>query len=317
MRVLVTGAAGFAGSWLIDYLLTLKNIKIFAIDKNSSKTDNLKHIKNKIKFYKCDLKDIETVRDILEKVKPDRIFHLAAQSFLSSSWQTPIETIENNILGEINIFEVIRALKLNPLIQIAGSSEEYGFVEKSELPVKETNILRPLSPYAVSKVTQDLLGYQYFMNYGLKIIRTRAFNHTGPRRPPNFVCSELAYQIVKAEKGLINEICVGNLDIVRDFTDVRDTVRGYWLALEKGKPGEVYNICSGKGHKIKDVLYTLLELSGVKAKIKQDPAKTRPSDVPVLIGDATKLKNATGWKPQIPFEQTLKDILDFWRKSII
>lgn len=315
MRVLITGANGFVGSWLTDYLLTLENVEIFALDKNPSK--------NKIKFYKCDLQNTKAVRDILKKVKPDRIFHLAAQSIPLSSWNTPVETFQNNIIGQINLLETVRSLKINPLIHIAGSSEEYGFVEKSELPVKETNPLRPLSPYAVSKVTQDLLGYQYFMNYGLKIIRTRAFNHTGPRQPSNFVCSELAYQVAKAEKGLINEISVGNLEVVRDFGDVRDIVRGYWLALDKGKPGEVYNVCPGKGYKIKDVISTLIKLSGRKIKIKQDPAKMRPSDVPVLIGDATKFRKATGWKPQIPFEQTLKDLLHFhrhsgtsWRKNI-
>ncbi|MDD2889451.1 MAG: GDP-mannose 4,6-dehydratase [bacterium] len=317
MKVLVTGVTGFVGSWMVDYLLTMPEVKIFGIKRWRSRTENIEHFKNKITMYECDLKDSTSVRDTIETIKPDRIFHLAAQSFVPSSWNAPSETLEGNIFGELNIFEAIKKIGINPLIHIAGSSEEYGFIYPNEIPVKETTPLRPLSPYAVSKVAQDMLAYQYFMSYKLRAIRTRAFNHTGPRRPPNFVCSEIAYQIVQIEKGITPPVIyLGNTDTVRDFTDVRDIVKAYWLLLEKGEPGDVYNICSGKGQKIKDILSTLVDMSGVKVEIKQDPARLRPSDVPVLIGDATKFKKLTGWEPIIPFEQTLKDILDFWRKTI-
>ncbi|MDD5530269.1 MAG: GDP-mannose 4,6-dehydratase [bacterium] len=316
MKVLVTGVTGFVGSWLVDYLLTMPGIEVFGIKRWRSRTENIEHFENKITLYECNLKDSTSVRDTIELIKPERIFHLAAQSFVPSSWNAPSETLEGNILGELNIFEAVKKIGLDPLIHIVGSSEEYGLIYPNEIPVKETNLLRPLSPYAVSKVTQDMLAYQYFMSYKLRAIRTRAFNHTGPRRPPNFVCSEIAYQIVQIEKGTKPPVIyVGNTDSIRDFTDVRDIVKAYWLALEKGIPGDVYNICSGKGQKIKDVISTLIDISGVKVEIQQDPARLRPSDVPILIGDATKFKKLTGWEPLIPFEQTLKDILDFWRKT--
>ena len=187
-------------------------------------------------------------------------------------------------------------------------------VYENELPIRETNPLRPLSPYAVSKVGQDMLGYQYFMSFKLPVIRTRGFNHEGPRRGPVFVCSDFAKQIADIEKGRRPPVIrVGNLEARRDFTDVRDVVRGYWLALEKGQPGEVYNLCSGRAWTIRAMLDQLLGMTQVKVKVEQDPARMRPSDVPVLLGDAGKFKKATGWEPTIPFETTLRDLLEYWR----
>ena len=183
-----------------------------------------------------------------------------------------------------------------------------------EVPIRETNPLRPLSPYAVSKVGQDMLAYQYWMSWKVDSVRTRGFNHEGPRRGPVFVASDFAKQIADIEKGRRQPIlCVGNLDAKRDFTDVRDIVRGYWLALEKCEPGEVYNLCSGKAWSIRQVLDHLLGLTKTKIEVRQDPARLRPSDVPVLLGDHSKFTKATGWKPTIPFEQTLSDMLDYWR----
>jgi GDP-4-dehydro-6-deoxy-D-mannose reductase len=200
-------------------------------------------------------------------------------------------------------------------VQIAGSSEEHGQVERHELPIKETNPLRPLSPYAVSKVGQDYMGYQYWMSFKIRIIRTRAFNHEGPRRGEVFVVSNFAKQIADIEKERQRPVLtVGNLDAIRDFTDVRDIGRGYWVATEQCKPGDVYNLCSGKGYTIKDVLSMLLALSTRRdIKVETDPLRLRPSDVPVLIGDGAKFRDATGWRPTIPFEQTVKDSLDYWR----
>ncbi len=318
MKVLITGISGFVGSHLADYFLAQGNYEVFGTIKWRSMRDNIIHIVDKINLFECDIKDAFAMKTMLAKVRPDYIFHLAAQSYVPFSWRAPQETISTNILGELNLFESVRELKLDPKIHIAGSSEEYGLVYPEETPIKETNPLRPLSPYAVSKVAQDFLGYQYFKSYGLKIVRTRAFNHTGPRRGDVFVTSNFAKQIVEIEKGMRPPVIkVGNLNAVRDFLDVRDVVRAYALALEKGVPGEVYNIASGKGIKIKELLERLIKISGVDLKIETDPSRLRPSDVELLIGSPEKFQMATGWKPEIPFDKTLKDLLDFWRKRVI
>jgi GDP-4-dehydro-6-deoxy-D-mannose reductase len=221
-------------------------------------------------------------------------------------------------MSELNIFEVVREFGINPVIQIAGSSEEYGLVYENELPIKEENPLRPLSPYAVSKVAQDNLACQYYHSYGLKTVITRAFNHEGPRRGEQFVTSDFAKQIAKIEKGKQEPIIyVGNLDAKRDYSDVRDIVGAYWLATEKCKFGEPYNICSGRAWTIKSVLDFLLSKSTRKdIKIVQDPSKMRPSDVPVLLGDCSKFKKQTNWESKIPFEKTLEDTLNYWRKNV-
>ncbi len=250
---------------------------------------------------------------------------LMAKMMMPETKTSNVKFDPNETGGEakpVNIFEAVRQIGINPWIQIAGSSEEYGMVYENELPIKETNPLRPLSPYAVSKVTQDLLGYQYFMSYELNIVRTRGFNHTGPRRPAVFVCSDFARQIVEIEKDLCEPIIyVGSLEAERDFTDVRDTIRGYWLALEKGIPGEVYNICSGRGYKIGEILDMLLGMTSNHIKVKKDSARMRPSDVPVLVGDSAKFRKQTGWKAKIPFEKKqytelrLVSLIYKWRLS--
>lgn len=317
MKVLITGITGFVGSHLADFLLAKGGMEVYGIERWRSRTESIEHIKDRITLMGCDIRDASSVKKLIDKIRPERIFHLAAQSFVPTSWHAPQETLTTNIIGELNVFEAMRELGINPIIQIAGSSEEYGLVKEDELPIKETNPLRPLSPYAVSKVGQDLLGYQYYKSYGLNVIRTRGFNHSGPRRGEVFVCSDFAKQIAKIEKKKQEPIIwVGNLEAVRDFTDVRDMVLAYWLATEKGKPGEAYNICSGKGYKIKEVLDILLNLTKEKIEIKKDPKRMRPSDVPVLIGDSTKFREATGWKPEIPFEKTLEDLLNYWRERV-
>ncbi|MCK4337388.1 MAG: GDP-mannose 4,6-dehydratase, partial [Candidatus Aminicenantes bacterium] len=248
---------------------------------------------------------------------PHWIFHLAAQSFVPTSWVCPAETFAINAVGEINLFEAVLNLKLSPRIQIAGSSEEYGFVNPDEVPMKESNPLRPLSPYAVSKVAQDLLAYQYFKSYGLETVRTRGFNHTGPRRGDVFICSNFAKQIVEIEKGVRKPVIyVGNLEAQRDFTDVRDMVKAYWLSLEKGESGDVYNIGSGKTYRMQEILDILLSLSKASVTVEVDPKRLRPSDVPILLSDSSKFRSLTGWKPEIPLEKTLQDLLDHWRERI-
>jgi GDP-4-dehydro-6-deoxy-D-mannose reductase len=245
------------------------------------------------------------------------VYHLAAQSYVPMSWVAPAETLTTNVIGQTNLFEAVRAVGCATRMQIACSSEEYGMVLPEEAPIKETNPLRPLSPYGVSKVAQDLMGYQYHESYGMHIVRTRGFNHTGPRRGEVFVTSNFAHQIAEIEKGNKPPVIhVGNLEAVRDFTDVRDTVVGYYLALEKGKPGEVYNVATGKGHKIHEMLDALLSFSKVKISTEQDPKRMRPSDVELLIGDSTRLRAETGWKPKYEFTQTMKDLLEYWRARV-
>jgi len=315
MRVLITGITGFVGSHLVDYLLAKhESIEIYGIHRWRSRTENIDNVVDKLHLVECDIRDSSSVRNVVDIIKPDRIFHLAAQSFVPTSWHAPAETISTNIIGNLNIFEAVRQSGFNPRILVAGSSEEYGLVYENELPIKEENSLRPLSPYAVSKVGQDLLAYQYFMSYQVDVVRSRAFNHTGPRRGYVFVSSNFAKQFADIEKGK-NEpvIYTGNLAARRDFTDVRDMVRAYWLAIEKCEAGEVYNICSGKDYSIKQILDILMSFTNVKIEIKQDPKRMRPSDVPVLRGDNSKFCKKTGWKPEIPFEQTLLDILNYWR----
>lgn len=317
MKALITGITGFAGSYLAELLLK-EGFEVYGTDRWRSRTENIEHLKNQIKLFECDIKDASSVKKVMEISMPDHVYHLAAQSFVLTSWNSPNETLTTNITGELNIFEAVRALQINPMIQIAGSSEEYGCVSLSEVPIKETNPLRPLSPYAVSKVAQDLLGYQYFMSYGLKIIRTRAFNHEGPRRGEVFVTSNFAKQIAMIEKGKQEPILmVGNLEAQRDFSDVRDIVYAYFLSLKKGVPGEVYNICSGKSIKIKEMLDMLLSFTSAKIKLEQDPLRMRPSDVEILRGNCDKFKKQTGWAPKIPLEKTLKDLLDYWREKIV
>ncbi|MGB5160323.1 MAG: GDP-mannose 4,6-dehydratase [Thermoanaerobaculia bacterium] len=318
MRALITGVTGFAGSHLADYLLAEQpEVEIFGIRRWRSRMENIEHLDGRLQLRECDLRDPAAIQGVLAEVRPDYIFHLAAQSFVPASWRAPSETLMTNILGQTNIFEAVRVLELDPVIQIAGSSEEYGLVLPDEVPIKETNPLRPLSPYAVSKVAQDLLAYQYFRSYGLKTVRTRGFNHTGPRRGEVFVTSNFAKQIASIEAGLREPVIrVGNLDAQRDFTDVRDMVRAYWLAVSKATHGEVYNLASGRAVTIRELLDQLLALSDTEVEVQVDPDRLRPSDVEILLGDYSKFRSDTGWEPSIPLEQTLKDTLDYWRQKL-
>jgi GDP-4-dehydro-6-deoxy-D-mannose reductase len=318
MRVLITGITGFAGSHLAEYILAEHpGVEVFGLVRWRSRMENILGILDKVVLKEGDLKDVVSLRAVLDQVRPDRIFHLAAQSFVPSSWKLPAETFAINAIGEIHLFEAALSLKLQPRIQIAGSSEEYGMVYPDEVPMKETNPLRPLSPYAVSKVAQDLLAYQYFKSYGLHTIRTRGFNHTGPRRGDVFVTSNFAKQVAEIEKGKREPVVrVGNLEAKRDFSDVRDVVRAYWLAVEKGEPGDVYNIGTGRAYAMKEVLDTLLALSKVKVRVEVDPDRLRPSDVPILLSDCSKFRRLTGWEARIPFTKTMADLLDYWRARV-
>lgn len=313
---MLTGITGFVGSHLAEYLLN-QGIEVYGTYRWRSRMDNIKHILDKIKLLEADLRDSHSLRRVVCEAAPDYIFHLASQSFVPMSWRAPADTLETNVIGTAHLLEAVEDANCDPVIQIVGSSEEYGLVHKHELPIKETNPLRPLSPYGVSKVAEDLLGWQYYRSYGMKNVRTRAFNSTGPRRGEVFVTSNFAKQIVEIEKGLREPIMfVGNLNAKRDFSDVRDIARAYWLAVTKCKYGEVYNVCSENERTIRSVLDLLLSHTNKRIKVTKDPARMRPSDVEVLCGDCSKFKEQTGWKPEIPFEKTIADLLDWWRERL-
>ena len=316
MKILITGVTGFVGSHLAEYCLSLdQQVEVIGTCRWRSRRENIEHLEDAINLYECDLRDASSVKTLLADIQPERIFHLAAQSYVPSSWNSPGETITTNVIGQLNIFEAMRETNSTASIQIAGSSEEYGLVHPEEAPITEENPLRPLSPYAVSKVAQDMLAYQYFQSYGLRVVRTRAFNHTGPRRGDVFVTSNFAKQIAEIEAGQRPPVIhVGDLNPKRDFTDVRDIVRAYWLSLEHCSLGEVYNVASGKAYRIKEVLKILLDNSGQDIEVVEAPERLRPSDVPLLLGDNSRFCKATGWIPEIPFEQTAKDLLDYWRE---
>jgi GDP-mannose 4,6-dehydratase len=279
-------------------------------DKNELK--NVEPVKDKIELWDCDIRDAEKVEEVMGKVKPDVIFHLAAQSLPTLSWDEPKRTLETNVLGTTYLFEAIRKHELDPVVIVACSSAEYGFVTEAEVPVSEDHILLPLHPYGVSKVGQDLLSYQYFQNFKIRAIRARLFNTTGPRKT-NDVCSDFTSRIVRIEKGHDDKLLVGNLEAKRDITDVNDVVNALWLLSEKGKFGDVYNICSSRAYRIKDILDMAVGLSTTKIDVQVDPDKLRPSDEPIIMGDNTKIRTTCGWIPKMTMEETLNRMLAHWR----
>jgi GDP-4-dehydro-6-deoxy-D-mannose reductase len=342
VRVLITGITGFAGSHLAEHILAEHpDAAVYGTYRWRSRMENLEDLARRklldviegrfptgaeirdrsrvgrVILLHCELTDAGAVEKLITAVQPDRIFHLAAQSFVQSSFDEPAATIDINVRSQLNVLEAVRRHDVATRIHVAGSSEEYGLVLPDEVPMKETNPLRPLSPYAVSKVTQDKLAWQYFKSYGMHIVVTRGFNHTGPRRGPIFVTSTFARQIAEIEAGMHEPVLyIGDLTTKRDWTDVRDMVRAYWLALEKGEPGEAYNIGSGRTWSIREMLDILLSRSRAKITLREDPARLRPSDVPILWADVSKFGAITGWAPRIPFERTLEDLLNYWRARV-
>ncbi len=319
-RVLITGMTGFVGSHLADYILEYhKDVQIAGLLRWRSPVANIQHILNKVTLEYGDLLDPFSLKAILSKRRPDAIFHLAAQSYVPYSFYSPVATIGVNITGTCNLLETIKEMKAasgyDPVVHICSSSEVYGQVREDEVPIKETNPFRPASPYAVSKVGEDMLAFQYWLSWGIRTIRTRMFTHTGPRRGEVFATSTFARQIAAVEAGLAPPVIkVGNLDSVRTFLDVRDAVKAYWTLVEKCPPGEVYNIGGVETMTVGEMLNKLLKLSRVKdIAVEVDPARLRPSDVTLQIPCTDKFTAATGWKPKIEFDKTLEDLLDYWR----
>jgi len=309
---LISGANGFCGRHLADVLEGGYN-KVYGVSRKIPDDLLIEH--PHVKYEHCNLVDHTSVFNILKKIKPDCVFHLAAESSVASSWKSPINMLNNNVLSQVNIFEAVRELELPTRIIVSCSSEEYGLINESDLPVNENCCFNPLSTYAVSKVAQDMLAYQYYKSYNMDIVRVRAFNLTGPGRSPNYALSSFAKQIADIEKGLLakNTILVGNLNVKRDYTDVRDAMNAYHKIASKAKSGTVYNLCSGKAHSLKDLLDILISFSTTDINIEVDELRFRPSDLPIMLGDNTKIKTKIGWTPEIDIHDTLKDLLNYWR----
>ena len=320
MKVLITGITGFAGSHLADYILeNHPKVELHGAKRWHSRCHNIQHIQNKVMWHNCDLLDSTSVYEMIKAIKPDCIFHLGAQSYVSESWDKPRLYMDTNIGGTINVLEAIRHLNLPTRIHIAGSGEEYGLVYPEECPITETNQLRPVNPYAVSKVAQDMYAQVHHQSYGTHVVVTRTFNHIGPRRDKVFAFASFAWQIAMIERDRKQAVIeVGRLSAKRDYTHVKDIARAYWLALERGRPGCVYCISSGDIHTVQEGLDKLLELSTVKdIAVVENPKFMRPTEVPLLHCEATDFKELTGWQAKISFDETIDNILNYWRDQVI
>jgi GDP-4-dehydro-6-deoxy-D-mannose reductase len=316
MRALITGINGFVGGHLAEHLLASGGWELWGIARQAAPAGLPRQ--GEIHSVVADLNVLDQTLAALERVQPDVIFHLAAQSNVPRSFEDPATTLTTNVLGQLHLFQSVLRLRQNPLMLIVGSNEIYGQVQPHDLPLTEETALRPVNPYAVSKATQDLLAYQYHDSHGLRTIRLRPFNHIGPRQTEQFVVSSFAAQIARIEAGRQEPIIrVGNLAAERDFTDVRDMVGAYALAAQHGQVPLAYNIGSGRCVSIRWLLDTLLTFSTCDIAIEPDPARMRPADVPQVVSDSRRFREHTGWQPHFPLEQTLFDVLEYWRSQIV
>lgn len=314
-KALITGITGFAGSHLAQALLA-KKMAVFGFYHPGHSRQNINHLKNQINLIPCDVLQKAKIETAIAKIVPDYVFHLAASSSPAQSFKDPQSVLENNIFGELNLLQSLVKIKSKAKIVIIGSADEYGNVAQKDLPIKEDTPLSPLSPYAVSKVAQDMLGLQFFLHHKLSIVRLRPFNHIGPRQSPAFVIGAFAHQIAMLEKKGGGTIKVGNIESYRDFTDVRDIIQAYILAAQYCQIGEVYNVGSGKQVKIADVLRIMLSLAKVKIKVKKDKSLFRHGDIKIIYCDFSKFRNQTSWEPKIPLVKTLSDTIEYERNKI-
>ncbi len=314
MRALITGAAGFVGGHLAETIHAETDWQIWGTILG---VEDPRSVPADVSILKVDLRNPDQVRAAIARSQPDTIFHLAGQAYVPQSWNDPWDTYETNIRSQLNLLEAVSAIGLKPKIMVVGSNEEYGWVNESDLPINEDTPLRPNSPYSVSKIAQDFMGMQDFLDRGLPVVRVRPFNHIGPRQNDRFVAPSFAKQIVEIERGLKPPVLkLGSMSARRDFTDVRDMCRAYILAVQKGEPGEVYNLGSGQARSVRELLDLMLAHSSIKITEEHDPSKMRPSDVPVSYCNPARFKQHTGWEPRITFEQTVIDILNDWRERI-
>lgn len=321
-KVLITGITGFVGSHMADYILN-KNAKVYGLKRwNLSRLRNVRHILFEVEFSDCDLTDPIAIQNIIKKIKPDKIFHFAAESFVSPSWTHPSHYMDVNYKGTVNLLEAIKNHSPKTKILLAGTAEEYGEVIKEDLPIVAKTYLQPVNPYAVSKIAQDLIGYVYYKSYGLNVIRTKAFNYEGPRRDNVFGISWYAYQVVRIEQGLQKPIIrTGLRGDQRTFMHVKDLVQAYWLAIDKCVPGKLYLIGADEKEHIftfDQVLDMLIKRSSYKGKIEKviDKQFMRPTSVPRLIADTHEFRNLTKWEPKIPFDDIIEDVLAYWRDFV-
>lgn len=311
-KALIIGASGFVGPYLAAQLSGESGMKVYATKLPQGELDDIQ-----AEVCDLDIMNKDEIVDLLYKIRPDYIFHLAAQSSVAVSWKNPGLTIDVNIKGSVNVLDAVRELYYKPRVLLIGSGEEYGHIRPGETPISEDNHLRPGNLYAATKVCQNMIAKIYTTAYDMELIMVRAFNHIGPKQAPIFVVSDFCKQVVEIEKGVREPVMmVGNLKAMRDFTDVRDVVRAYALLVEHGKAGETYNVGSGHAVSIQDVLDLIISQSSAEVEVKVDPNKIRPVDVPIIEADTTKLREATGWERKIPLEQTIRETMDYWRQHI-
>ncbi len=318
MRALITGASGFVGGHLLEYLRAEHpEVEPIALRRWRAEAAGEAAAPGGVPTVEANLLDASSLVRALRASRPDVVFHLAASSSVASSWDAPSEMLQVNALGTLHLLEAVRQLDLDARVVLACSAEAYGLVEERDLPIREEQPFRPVSPYAVSKAAADLLGFQYFQTFRLPTVRLRLFNHCGPRQSHRFVIASLARQVAEIEAGLRPpRIEVGNVEVRRDFVDVRDAVRAYWLAAVRGEAGAAYNVASGRARSIREILDGLLALAGAGVEVVRDPNRLRPAEIPVLLGDASRFRAATGWRPEVEFERTLSDTLGYWRDAV-
>lgn len=317
MRVLITGITGPVGSFLADHLLTIPGLELHAFKRWRSDPRPIAHLRGRLAVHEGDLEDAFAVDRVVAAAAPDYVFHLAAQSYPSASWEAPVHTMRVNVEGTLNLLEAVRRHAPAARVHIAGTSAQYGVVRPEDVPIREDHPMRPSSPYGVSKVAAELTGLQYHDNFGLHVVVTRSFNHVGPRQGDRCSIQTFCQQMAAAELGLQPPVLsVGNLEPRRDFTHTRDVARALWLLIQRGEPGQVYNLCAGRATRIGDIVQLVVERGRVPAEVRVDPARLRPSDEPILLGDNSKLRAVTGWEPRISVEQIVDELLEYWRHRL-
>lgn len=312
MKAIIIGASGFVGGYLIRAVREDLGCELYVTRRHHA-------LDAEMDVHACelDILDPQAIEALLAQVQPDYIFHLAAQSSIALSWQNPRLTVEVNVKGSLNLLSAIRKLPFQPKVLLVGSGEEYGYIDPRSVPIQETEVLKPGNIYAATKACQTLMGKVYADAYGMQLYMARAFNHMGPGQTANFVVSDFCRQVAEIELGMKEPVLsVGNLEAQRDFTDVRDMVRAYTRIVQFGTPGEIYNVGSGRPVRIRAILDVILSQSKVKIDVQPNPAKFRPSDIPIIAADTTKLYEATGWTPEIPLERTIADVLAYWRAKL-
>jgi GDP-4-dehydro-6-deoxy-D-mannose reductase len=317
MRIFLTGITGPVGCSLADYLLTLPGLEIHAFKRWRSDPRPIEHMQGRVTIHEGDIEDFFSLDRAIAQAAPDRIYHLASQSYPSASWDAPVITMRVNVEGTLNLLEAVRRNVPHARVHIAGTSAQYGWVNPADTPIPESHPMRPLSPYGVSKVAAELSGLQYHHNYGLHVVVTRSFNHVGPYQGDRCAIQTFTQQMAAIEAGhQPPHICVGNLDPRRDFTHTSDVARALWLLLEHAPPGEVYNLCSGKATRVGDILDLAIQHGNVPVEVRVDPSRLRPADEPLLVGDNSRLREVTGWKPEVGIEQIVQELLAYWRERI-